>query len=406
MTYIEFYDPSQPENICSSLVETPDRIVFFCNSSKQFERICKRLDEVFEKRGMKVELVNKNVKQNDLQNIIDCLVEVIEEYGDCIIDLTGGSDLLLCAAGAVYEKYKGSGLQMHRINLNNGEIIDCDGDGKVISGNKMNLSVEENIILYGGKLESVSASMNRAQREHSLSSEYREQIEAAWSVCRRNARRWNKTAAALGFITANGIASGDGLEFSLPKGRLREMQTNQISDGELCKMIDLLYEGGLIDSYSFEGSMISVGYHDANACKLLTAQGKVLEMKVFLEALSAHDDNGKYVFNDVCTGVVIDWGNNIGINEVDVILMHGITPVFVSCKNGQFNVNELYKLDTVAAHFGFSHSKKAVVATEPAYDGAYRMLKQRAIEMNTRLVDGFGEISEKEINRIIRSLCL
>ena len=39
-------------------------------------------------------------------------------------------------------------------------------------------------------------------------------------------------------------------------------------------------------------------------------------------------------------------------NEIDVMLMRGVVPVFVSCKNGAVKMDELYKLDTVAQRFG------------------------------------------------------
>ena len=37
---------------------------------------------------------------------------------------------------------------------------------------------------------------------------------------------------------------------------------------------------------------------------------------------------------------------------------------FILCKNGDFDANELYKLNTVAEHFGNKYSKKVLVSTE------------------------------------------
>ncbi len=61
------------------------------------------------------------------------------------------------------------------------------------------------------------------------------------------------------------------------------------------------------------------------------------------------------VYDDALNGVVIDWDGEFHDeevedlydteNEIDVLLMHDIVPVFVSCKNGIVTSEELYKLD-------------------------------------------------------------
>ena len=45
------------------------------------------------------------------------------------------------------------------------------------------------------------------------------------------------------------------------------------------------------------------------------------------------------------------------------MLMRGVIPVFVSCKNGAVDSNELYKLNTVADRFGSIYAKKIIAAT-------------------------------------------
>ena len=81
-------------------------------------------------------------------------------------------------------------------------------------------------------------------------------------------------------------------------------------------------------------------------------------------------DDDERVYNDALSGVWLDWD---GIpqtsfvpdvyNEVDVLLMHGATPVFISCKSGMMEVDELYKLFTVASRFGDKYARMALVTT-------------------------------------------
>lgn len=50
-------------------------------------------------------------------------------------------------------------------------------------------------------------------------------------------------------------------------------------------------------------------------------------------------------------------------NEIDVVLMKGLTLIFISCKNGQVDDDELYKLESVTNRFGGLYAKKVLIAT-------------------------------------------
>jgi len=124
--------------------------------------------------------------------------------------------------------------------------------------------------------------------------------------------------------------------------------------------------------------------------------GNVLEVKTLLEGRDALE-NGKPLFHDSRMSVSIDWDGVVNDssekdsgtrNEIDVILMHGTTPLFVSCKNGNIG-DELYKLHTVATRFGGPYARKMMIATDldQMHDRAYQALTQRAQDMEISLVD-------------------
>lgn len=70
-------------------------------------------------------------------------------------------------------------------------------------------------------------------------------------------------------------------------------------------------------------------------------------------------------------------------NEMDVLATAGAIPVFISCKNGSVDSDELYKLNTVAQRFGGIYAKKILVMT---YYGVTDSFIQRAQAMNIRLI--------------------
>ena len=80
------------------------------------------------------------------------------------------------------------------------------------------------------------------------------------------------------------------------------------------------------------------------------------------------DNDGNKLYNDVKVGVLIDWDTDESdaastLNEIDVLAMKDTIPVFISCKSGIFDTNELYKLKSVASRFGDDYAKCVLVAT-------------------------------------------
>jgi hypothetical protein len=71
-----------------------------------------------------------------------------------------------------------------------------------------------------------------------------------------------------------------------------------------------------------------------------------------------------------------------------------MTPLFVSCKNGDVKTEELYKLHTVATRFGGPYAKKMLVVSDmdcKDFDAA-KSLVCRAWDMDIFMVPDAGEL--------------
>jgi len=80
-------------------------------------------------------------------------------------------------------------------------------------------------------------------------------------------------------------------------------------------------------------------------------------------------------------------------------------PVFVSCKNGFVTQEELYKLNTIAHRFGGDHAKKVLVATSLDFMGeSGYYLRQRASDMNIRIVDDAYIMDDDELENRLKNL--
>ena len=135
----------------------------------------------------------------------------------------------------------------------------------------------------------------------------------------------------------------------------------------------------------------------------------MLELKIYLSALLTRGSDGKPLFDDAMTGVVLDWDRRTreaaSVNEIDVLLTRGMIPIFISCKNGGYGEEELYKLAAVAARFGGRFAKKALVAAgtsgSPARDAYFA---RRAADLGICLIPGVHTLSQAEICKALAAL--
>ena len=422
MTLIEFYEKDAIENICSSIIKAPERVILVGDNLKLMQRHAERYGAILAARGVNVEFICRAISKSKIQTIIDALSKIVEEYDDCVFDLTGGEDLYLVATGIVYQKYNEErDIQMHRFNIRNDAIVDCDQDGRtILEGEAPDLTIEENIRIYGGDI------IYNDLRDDTtflwdISTDFRKDINTMWNICRQDVRLWNTQINVL--EAACRLADDDeqlildvrtdALKKEVERSGGRYVLIRRIFSG--------LYEAGLLLSYSCDDDHFSVKFKNEQVKYCLTVAGQILEMKVFLAAREACEKDGPLTYNDVLNGVCIDWDGDIDINqdrydtenEIDVMMMRGMVPVFVSCKNGFIERDELYKLSVVATRFGGKYAKKVLVATALDDSDYSNYLRQRASDMGIRIVEGyshkghykrFAELSDEELNALFRTL--
>ncbi len=407
MTYIEFFDRASIENMCGCLLSPPERVILVGHRVKQLAQYAQRYRKLMQARGHEVEFVCWGANRNSLQATVQELSELLERYDDCVLDLTGGEDLYLVAVGIVMERYAHKHIQAHRFNISNGVITDCDQDGKIIEHEgKLQLTVAENIQLYGGDMVP-----GCGEGAWDMNGEFRRDIDRMWELCRSAPGWWNAQIGLLQKLTSGAVWSEDGLTVHIEVPRAQTRMGGEYT--KAVKFMDKLCKCKLLKVNVTTPEELSFTYKNHQIKRSLAKTGQVLELVIYKAALDAEDEQGEKVYNDVANGVSIDWDGVIHsggdgydtVNEIDVMMMHGAVPVFVSCKNGGFGIEELYKLNAVAERFGGPYGKKVLVATAMnADDETTKYLEQRMIDMNIRLMNSVQDMNPKELNRTIRSL--
>ncbi len=413
MTYIELFDENAAENICACLVNPPERVVLVGYKNKELRVHAERYRKIFKEKGHDVDFDFKSISRNDLGSIVEALTKLVLQYDNCVIDLTGGEDLYLVAVGIIMERYKDRGVKTHRFNLDYGTVIDSDGDGVTVMAEDgtLKMSVEENIRFYGGD---IVYDDKKAIGTHiwDMNEDFRHDIEAMWQVCRDDTRRWNSAISTLGYITEKGNDPDDHLFVRVNRQTYLEGVNKY---GARLGGFDLTLKGlkkaGVLTEYSQDSNGVSVRYKNRQVKMALAKSGLALELYVYMSCLDARDENGEPVYNDALNGVLIDWDGSVHIdgydteNEIDVMMMHGVVPVFISCKNGTIEKDELYKFCSVANRFGGSYSRKILIATSLDKEGRFEdVFRARAEDMGVWLIDDLQSMSKEEEKKLFRCL--
>lgn len=415
MTYIEFFDKIASENISACLTYAPDRVIYIGDNAKLMKKHIANYQRVFSNRGHSIEFLFKTVSKSNLDNAIALLAELVETYDDCVFDITGGEEILTLALGIVYSKYPDKNIQIHKFNLRNNTVYDCDKDGTTIYRDTPTLSIEENIKIYGGEV--VYGSIDEeGTYQWDLNPDFLNDIKLIWNICKGNVRYWNMQIGILEAAEAVGGRGEDELTTIASRAAVEQHLAQNRAKYKIAKgIIAYLLKYGLLTYFEDDETTLTVSYKNEQVKKCLTKAGQALEMKIYTVAKDILDKDGVRVYDDALNGVVIDWDGEFHDesveeeydteNEIDIMLMHDIVPVFISCKNGIVTADELYKLNTVAERFGGQYSKKVLVATSISDFGEQGMyLRQRAKDMNIKIIEGVQDLDDIELEKKLKNI--
>lgn len=413
MTVIEFFDKNAIENMLSALCCQPERVIYVGHNRTQMEKHMESYRRVIRDRGLQVELLPpKSLNRNKLPQIVEVLSGIVEQYGDCDFNLDGGEELYLVAVGIVAQKYPDK-VRLHRFNIRNNTITDCDADGKDHLMAPIALTVQENVSIYGGEVVDVTRHRDGTYPWR-FTDTFRSDVKKLWEICCRYRTNWNGCVNTLGWAMKV-MPQEDPRTFLCHRSVVEPAMARENDRYRInLPILYALEREQLISWLRVEGDEVEFVCKSEQVKQALSEAGQALELMVTMAAMEALEDDGTPTYDDVRCGVYIDWDGDVEpegsvdvSNEVDVLLMKGAVPVFVSCKNGNMDPEELYKLETVAQRFGGKYARKVLIA--PQLDrlgdkGKY--IQARAEDMEIRVVDDFEEMTFENMKREMRCLWL
>lgn len=146
------------------------------------------------------------------------------------------------------------------------------------------------------------------------------------------------------------------------------------------------------------GKKCSIGFCCCNSAlkDVLENAGNILEAKVYYESR-------RTMYFDAVPNFSFLWSNSSVSNELDVILTHGTTVLFCSCKTSKYDKSHLYEIKYLAERFSLNTKAVIIYSSEQETDddGQISLRTEafltRAKEMGVSLIDkktlncGLGE---------------
>lgn len=397
MTLIEFFDPNVNANIVSCLHLRPKKVVFL-GDDPEMNATIERYKVFFAKRHMEIHLDPKPTQMRNIDQIADDLLRVVRKEAPCVIDVTGGDERLLIAVGILLERLSPElrkQVSIQKFDPETGLAQDCDGDGKTIQGKAAEITAKESVFLHYGKPSSSSDTLRDMYRAKDL--------DPLWEIACRSDVHWNDAVSAMIFLESKVNKDERKLgRITLTENTLSSLRsTHNSSLQKALDISEILLREGIIKGFVSEDC---ITYHYTSPLYRYCTEkaGNILEMKALLEAQDVLE-KGKPYFNDCQMSVDIIWDdlNNPTAttnNEIDLILTRGLVSLFVSCKNGETNEEELYKMNSVATRFGGLGAKKMLIATDLRITDGKSMDKfiQRAESMGIHVVANAKELEKAD----------
>lgn len=394
---IELFDTEQIFNYIATLVYKPEKVYFVGDGEIMGGNCRRKAEKLARMKNINAEFLYRFVNPDNFPLLRKKIAEIIEDEkklgNECVIDVTGGRDLALVAAGYLMSL----GTQVIRYdpkakvfrNLSSGETHDAD----------INLSCDEIITVAGGTVYSNTHKLGFSEDE--------------WVIIRKIIKLyfekrdvWTKFVKYLQRISKkDGEKVGERLWIEAPATFTVDGKTFS-ANADIMSALEKT--GAIADFYiSKNENKVEFRYKTSEIANLLVNEGVWLELIIYFTVRNSeeftHSDTGvKFIWDIPENGNSVSslLSENTPRNEVDVMAVRGIRPLFISCKTRAPINEDLNELYAIREHFGGELACAALATTKrvetdsPIYERARAM----GIEIIHENDLDFGNAKNKLLN--------
>lgn len=393
-TIVEFWDEEPMNNVYGALACSPDRILYLASPGQVRTRRRKSIPRFLSGMGQKPEIVFREMPEADLEGVSLVLEEILDREEEVCFDLTGGSEIAMAALGQLSIRRE---IPMIRFNLKTGRTeLFQNCSNAWLPRPDLLFCCRDIVNLMGGLLLNSHGHFDGRDMDEELKGDSLK----IWSVYQNYYKQWSTQVF---YLQKMNVSGRDPLFVQAPRIVHRDAY-NMVACNE--KILQELEEAKIISELKIQDKQVCFRYKNGKLKEMLAIAGIWLEIYCFLAARESG------VFQDAQISALINWDGKTGAkdseevhNEIDVLLVRGLTPVFISCKSGAVNASSLYEISVLARELGGANAKKVLATTMPLHSNAPNVVS-RARQMGVELVEVQGmsltrlgrrlaEISEK-----------
>ncbi len=382
-TLIELFDTEPIYNYLAATVFKPQRVCFVGDYESLDIDVVSAAKKYSSLAGLDCTFSFVAANTNNFAEMRRKLIEVIrrenEMGNECTVDVTGGRDLALVAAGTLIPD--GTKVIFYDRKENVFRFLGSDETRAV----DVSLTCEAFITIAGGAIYSSARNTGFDETDWQI---IREVVRTYFE----NREVWNRFVKYLQQVS-KGISEKDSVildvnaPFYFEDNNGRSFTCNETVMRELERT-------GAIRNLSFpqDKKRVSFSYANSRLANLLVNEGVWLEIAVYLAAMQSDK------FDDVQTSVKFVWdipnrsetlssivADSTPRNEVDVVLTRGVLPIFISCKTRVPTNDDLNEIYAIKKRFGGELAVGIVATTK--YVGRDLPVRERAEEMGIYIID-------------------
>lgn len=370
-TLIELYNERAIENILAPDMFHPRRIIYLCPREVLRDHTRQqKLAAFYRKRGWEPELIFVGTSLFEADRILRQLFTIEEKYPDCAIDVTGGSDAALFAAGMFAAR---KGVPAFTYSRRKNRFYDISGaDFADDLYCDLTYSIEDFFLMAGGTLLP-------GRVDNHILSQYLPYFDPFFSCFLRFRHEWPTIISYIQRISPAEYGQIPPLDitgsYTVKGERGSRNSANEDALQELAQI------GFIQDLTIIPDQQVSFRFRDVHTRAWLRDVGSVLELYTYKACVDAA------IFHDVISSAVVRWDDVLGhgsvLNEIDVMAARGVIPLFLSCKACDIKTEALNELAILRDRFGGKGAKAVIVTTESCNAAA----RHRAAQLGIAVID-------------------
>ena len=309
-------------------------------------------------------------EKKEIDRILRQLFTIGERFPDCAIDVTGGSDAALFAAGMFAAK---KGVPAFTYSRKKNRFYDISGAAfadELPCG--LTYSIEDFFLMAGGTLLP-------GRVDNQILSQYLPDFDPFFDCFLQFRRDWPNIISYIQRISPSEY--GQTPPLSVQGGYTVKGERGSRNTANEDALRELARIGFIQDLEIVPGQQVSFRFRDLNTRAWLRDVGSALELYAYKACVDSA------IFHDVISSAVVRWDEVLGhgsvSNEIDVMAARGVIPLFLSCKACDIKTEALNELAILRDRFGGKGAKAAIVTTEVCNAAA----RHRAAQLGIAVID-------------------